>query len=108
MALSRATPGCSTSASPIAGPPTSTWLTAAGAPASARAWASSEEDAQAHSGACSDGFHTTVSPQTRATAVFQDHTATGKLNALMTPTTPNGCQVSISRWPGRSDTEVVP
>ena len=33
------------------------------------------------SGVSSDGFHTTVSPQTSATAVFHDHTATGKLNA---------------------------
>ena len=38
-----------------------------------------------------------VSPQTRAMAVFHDHTATGKLKAEMTPTTPSGCQVSISR-----------
>ena len=37
-----------------------------------------------------------------ATAVFHAQTATGKLNALMTPTTPSGCHVSISRWPGRS------
>ena len=35
-------------------------------------------------GVIGDGFHTTVSPQTRATAVFQDHTAHGKLNAVMT------------------------
>ena len=56
--------------------------------------------ASADSGACSDGFQTTGSPQTSAIAVFHDHTATGKLKALMTPTTPSGCQVSISRWPG--------
>ncbi len=43
-----------------------------------------------------------VSPQTSASAAFQAHTATGKLNAEMTPTTPSGCQVSIMRWPGRS------
>ncbi len=41
-------------------------------------------------------------------AVFQAHTATGKLNAVMTPTTPSGCQVSISRWPGRSEAMVLP
>ena len=64
--------------------------------------------ASAVSGVSSDGFHTTVSPQTSATAVFHDHTATGKLNALMTPTTPSGCQVSISRWPGRSEGIVCP
>ena len=60
------------------------------------------------SGVSSEGFHTTGSPHTRAMAVFQDHTAAGKLNALMTPTTPSGCQVSISRWPGRSDGIVRP
>jgi hypothetical protein len=56
----------------------------------------------------SEGFHTTVSPQTRAIAVFHDHTATGKLKAVMTPTTPSGCQVSISRCPGRSEAIVLP
>ena len=61
------------------------------------------------SGVSSDGFQTTGSPQTSATAVFHDQTAAGKLNALMiTPTTPSGCQVSISRWPGRSDGIVRP
>ena len=38
------------------------------------------------SGVFSDGFQTTESPQTSASAAFHDHTATGKLNALMTPT----------------------
>ncbi len=49
-----------------------------------------------------------MSPQTSATAVFHDHTATGKLKALITPTTPIGCHVSIRRWPGRSDGMVRP
>ncbi len=48
-------------------------------------------------GVSSEGFHTTVSPQTSATAVFHAHTATGKLKAVMTPTTPSGCHVSMSR-----------
>ena len=60
------------------------------------------------SGVSSEGFHTTVSPQTRASALFQAHTATGKLNAEITPTTPRGCHVSMSRWPGRSDGIVRP
>jgi hypothetical protein len=60
------------------------------------------------SGVSSDGFQTTGSPQTRATAVFHDQTAAGKLKALITPTTPSGCQVSISRCPGRSDGMVRP
>ena len=55
------------------------------------------------SGVGSEGFQTTGSPQTRATAVFHDQTAAGKLKAEITPTTPSGCQVSISRWPGRSE-----
>jgi hypothetical protein len=49
------------------------------------------------SGVSSLGFQTTVSPQTRAIAVFHDHTAAGKLNAEMTATTPSGCQVSARR-----------
>ena len=59
-------------------------------------------------GVSSEGFHTTVSPHTSATAAFHAHTATGKLNAVITPTTPSGCQVSISRCPGRSEAMVRP
>ena len=64
--------------------------------------------ASAVSGVSSDGFHTTVSPHTNAIAVFHAQTATGKLNAVITPTTPSGCQVSISRCPGRSEAMVLP
>ena len=64
--------------------------------------------ASAVNGVSSDGFHTTVSPQTSATAMFHAHTATGKLNAVITPTTPSGCQVSSRRCPGRSDAMVRP
>ncbi len=56
----------------------------------------------------SDGFQMTGSPQTSATAVFHDQTAAGKLKAEITPTTPIGCQVSINRWPGRSEGMVRP
>ena len=69
---------------------------------------SSAAAARADKGACSDGFHTTGSPQTSARAVFHDQTATGKLKALITPTTPRGCQVSMSRCPGRSELIVFP
>jgi hypothetical protein len=68
-----------------------------------RAW-----QASAESGVFSDGFQITGSPQTMAMAKFQDHTATGKLNAVITPTTPRGCHVSIMRWPGRSEAIVRP
>ena len=54
------------------------------------------------SGVLSDGFHSTGSPATSASAAFHDHTATGKLNAVITAHGPIGCHVSISRWPGRS------
>ena len=64
--------------------------------------------ASAVSGVGSAGFQTTLSPQTAARAAFQDHTATGKLNAVMTPTAPSGCHCSIMRWPGRSDAMVRP
>ena len=41
--------------------------------------------ASAESGVFSDGFQITGSPQTSASAAFQDQTATGKLKAEMTP-----------------------
>ena len=64
--------------------------------------------ASADSGVFSEGFQTTASPQTSASIAFHDHTATGKLNALITATTPSGCQVSIMLWPGRSEAMVKP
>ena len=60
------------------------------------------------SGVGSAGFQITVSPQTAAIAAFHDHTATGKLNAVITPTGPSGCHCSIIRWPGRSEAMVRP
>src|SRR5262249_8170796 len=50
--------------------------------------------ASAVSGVLSDGFQTTTSPHTIAISAFQLHTATGKLKALITPTTPSGCHCS--------------
>ena len=64
--------------------------------------------AMAVSGVRSDGFHRVASPHTAARAAFQLHTATGKLNALMTPTTPNGCHCSLMWWSGRSLCMVSP
>ena len=64
--------------------------------------------ASAVSGVFSDGFHTTGSPHTKASAAFHDQTATGKLKAEMTPQTPSGCQVSIIRWSARSVAMVRP
>ena len=108
VALTSATSGlssiaCAASASAIA-----RTLRFGGAPQSAAARSSSALHAIAVSAPAGDGFHTTVSPQTSATAVFQLHTAAGKLKALMTPTTPSGCHVSMRRWPGRSDGIVRP
>ena len=54
------------------------------------------------SGVCGDGFQITVSPQTAASAAFHAQTATGKLNAVMTPTGPSGCHCSNIRCRGRS------
>ena len=64
--------------------------------------------ASAVSGVFSDGFQITGSPQTRARAAFQAHTATGKLKAEITAQGPIGCQVSRIAWPGRSDAMVRP
>ena len=52
------------------------------------------------SGTSEDGFQSTQSPHTAAISAFHDHTATGKLKALITPTIPSGCHCSYMRWPG--------
>ena len=64
--------------------------------------------ATAQSGVGSAGFQMIGSPHTAASAAFQDHTATGKLNAVMTPTGPSGCHCSIIRCAGRSEAIVRP
>ena len=46
------------------------------------------------------GFHSIVFPQVKAMPAFQPYTATGKLNAVITPTTPTGFQFSKSACPG--------
>ncbi len=64
--------------------------------------------AMAVSGVLDDGFQITQSPHTAAIMAFHAHTATGKLKALTTPTTPRGCHCSYMRWPGRSLCMVKP
>ena len=89
--------------------PTTTSSRPSGAsPKRAAARRNSAWQARAVSGVRSLGFQTTGSPHTSASAAFQLQTATGKLNALMTPIGPSGCQVSSMRCPGRSETIVRP
>ena len=64
--------------------------------------------ASAVSGVWLDGFQTVASPHTHASALFQDQTATGKLNAVMMPTMPSGCHCSSIRCSGRSEAMVSP
>ena len=85
--------GSSTITSPVSRPPIRTSHSPSGASPNRRmARATIDCTASAVSGVFSDGFHTTGSPHTSASAAFHDHTATGKLNAEMTPHTPSGCQ----------------
>ena len=72
----------------------------------AEAWANrggfwTQLTAMAVNGVFSLGFQITGSPHTKASAAFHAHTATGKLNALITSTGPSGCHCSIIRWFGR-------
>ncbi len=60
------------------------------------------------SGVLGEGFHTEALPQMAARKEFQAHTATGKLNAEMIPTTPSGCHCSYMRCCGRSECMVSP
>ena len=59
--------------------------------------------ATAHRGVLGDGFQMLTLPVTAAISAFQDHTATGKLKALMMPTRPSGCHCSYMRCSGRSE-----
>ena len=47
-------------------------------------------------------------PLIAARKAFHDHTATGKLKADITPTTPSGCHCSYMRCCGRSECMVRP
>ena len=97
------------SASPTSAPPMTTHDTPAGT--SGMSFITSATmfwHAMAVSGVFSLGFQTTGSPQTHASIAFHAHTATGKLNAVITPIGPSGCHCSIIRWPGRSEAIVRP
>ena len=109
VALTNGTNAWSASCSPTGRRPISSCEIAAGAPGvSAITSLISRCSASAVSGVFSEGFHSTVSPQTSARAAFQAHTAIGKLNAVITPTGPSGCQRSFRWWPGRSEAMVRP
>ena len=64
--------------------------------------------ASAVSGVLGEGFHTVALPQIAASIAFHAQTATGKLNAEITPTTPNGCHCSYIRCAARSECIVLP
>ena len=109
VAETSGTRGSSTRTSPTSRLPMSSSQSPSGAdPNASRARRTSACVASAVRGVFSDGFHTTGSPHTKASAAFHDHTATGKLNAEMTPQTPSGCHVSIMRWSERSVAMVRP
>src|SRR5699024_11376229 len=81
VADTSSTRGSSSRISPTARSPTSTWLTSGDWPHSSNARERSSFAPSADSSASSDGFHTTGSPHTIASAVFHAYGATGKLNA---------------------------
>ena len=51
----------------------------------------------AHRGVKDEGFQRVVLPQIAAKKAFQLQTATGKLNAEITPVIPKGCHCSYIR-----------
>ena len=55
-----------------------------------------------------DGFQMLTLPQMAAMHAFHDQTATGKLNAVIVPTSPTGCHCSYMRCCGRSECIVLP
>src|SRR2546423_11314281 len=83
--------------SPISRPPMMRLQTPSGISFSAKTLAIMCWQATAQRGVFSDGFQIQTSPQTHASILFQLHTATGKLNAEIIPTTPKGCHCSYMR-----------
>ena len=88
VALTSGTCVLAASAAPTEPSPNTTWARCAGAPTSAAARSNNAWAASAVRGVSSLGFHSTELPHTMASAVFQLHTATGKLNAVITATGP--------------------
>src|SRR5687768_5972257 len=86
------TPGCSTSALPTSAPGASRRLnTPAGKPASSNTFTNAAEMA----GVSGDGFQMMVLPATNAGKIFQDGTAIGKFQGVMSPTMPAGSRTAI-------------
>ena len=110
VALTKGTRASFTKASPVSRSPMIKVERFAGAslPKRATAFSNKAWQAMAVNGVFSEGFHTIELPHTNAKAAFHDHTATGKLKALMMPTGPTGCHVSRMWWPGRSEAMVKP
>jgi hypothetical protein len=57
---------------------------------------------------CGEPFHVTTLPQIKAIAAFHPKTAFGKLNAVITPTIPNGFHIYIMKWSGLSELKIDP
>ncbi len=91
-----ATPGCSTSALPVTGPwPGRTWKRPSGRPASRASSASRS----AVSGVVSAGLRMTALLTASAGAVPQAAIGIGKFQGAITPTTPSGSRIVMSRPP---------
>ena len=103
VALTNGTFGSSSSALPTVSSGPMTRPTNAPNPSGSRTDAAMRVNAIAVSGVLRDGFQMFASPHTRDSIEFHDHTATGKLNAVMIPTVPSGCHVSRIECCGRSD-----
>ncbi len=80
------TPGCATSAAPVAPAPVTIFTTPAGSPISTQICAKRS----AVSGVCSAGFSTTVLPAASAGAIFQASISSGKFHGITWPQTPCG------------------
>ena len=108
VADTRATRWSSATHFPTWVPPLITEEMPSGSSFSAKTSASSFWQARLQRGTFSLGFQTQTSPHTRARAVFQLQTATGKLKADMMPTMPSGWYCSYMRCSGRSECMVSP
>ena len=84
--------------------PVTTLNTPAGSPASAQMRARASAD----SGVALAGFRTTAQPAARAGAILRVTMVAGKFHGVIAATTPMGCRITHSRFPGTGGGTISP
>ena len=96
----RCTLGSVTIASPVSAPPTTTWSTPSGSPASRN---SATNMAPPHTGVWGSGLRTTALPSASAGATTRIPRTLGEFQGVIAPITPAGTRRTMESRPGATD-----